>query len=344
MRFDKSCLRPILPAEVTDAENFPLADAVVGKIEDKKSLSRVLKLFGEKLPLGEEFQFLKRVNAAKGLVLICIIGESFQFDQDTWRQEHPEVAALFDETSISVQKVQGTQARTRAQWMAMKKIWPCKFHEDKALESLLCRETEDLWGDKDDAFSRHVDRMLRVLSLCQEQCSDESTALTEIKSLTQKKVGVHGALLFDPATQSQVLEVTSKDEEGRHSLRHAVMEAIATLAERHRETEARALKESQGEQGVSELMKEDSNKTVPECEKEEIGSTEKKDGSYLCTGLDMYLSHEPCLMCSMALVHARIRKVFFCTETPGSGGLVSVARLQEIKSINHSFEVFQLKL
>ncbi|KAJ8509988.1 hypothetical protein OPV22_000422 [Ensete ventricosum] len=49
---------------------------------------------------------------------------------------------------------------------------------------------------------------------------------------------------------------------------------------------------------------------------------------YLCTGFDIYLVWEPCTMCAMALVHQRIRRIFFALPNPNAGALGSVYRLQ----------------
>ena len=48
----------------------------------------------------------------------------------------------------------------------------------------------------------------------------------------------------------------------------------------------------------------------------------KPDG-YLCLRLEVFLTHEPCMMCSMALVHSRVGRVIFLSRTPQTGGLTA---------------------
>ena len=75
----------------------------------------------------------------------------------------------------------------------------------------------------------------------------------------------------------------------------------------------------------------------------DLTAVSSQDGSdqYLCTGLDIYLAAEPCIMCAMALVHSRIRRVFYIHAWPEGGALGSVYRLHVVKSINHHPRVFR---
>jgi tRNA-specific adenosine deaminase 3 len=76
-------------------------------------------------------------------------------------------------------------------------------------------------------------------------------------------------------------------------------------------------------------------------------SNESSSGAplvYLCTGLDVFISREPCVMCAMALVHSRVRRVIFAEKNTIDVGGLKGAQIHTERALNHRFEAFHLEL
>ncbi len=62
-------------------------------------------------------------------------------------------------------------------------------------------------------------------------------------------------------------------------------------------------------------------------------------GNYRLTDCDLYVTLEPCVMCSGAIMHARIRRVFFGARDPKTGACGSAIDLFAQPQLNHHAEV-----
>jgi tRNA-specific adenosine deaminase 3 len=62
---------------------------------------------------------------------------------------------------------------------------------------------------------------------------------------------------------------------------------------------------------------------LTEVEKEYYDKDNIASSGYLCVDLDIYLTNEPCVMCSMAILHSRFRRCIFSTRMPHTGGMTS---------------------
>mgnify|MGYP000450884819 CR=1 FL=1 len=75
-----------------------------------------------------------------------------------------------------------------------------------------------------------------------------------------------------------------------------------------------------------------------------INSDEFKNGQYLCTGYDMYLTTEPDCFEAMAITHSRFRRVIYGIPnhvTGGLGGAGNATAVYSLPGTNHHYRVFQ---
>eukprot|EP00928_Gymnodinium_smaydae_P023338 TRINITY_DN19302_c0_g1_i2.p1 TRINITY_DN19302_c0_g1~~TRINITY_DN19302_c0_g1_i2.p1 ORF type:complete len:293 (-),score=58.36 TRINITY_DN19302_c0_g1_i2:94-972(-) len=104
------------------------------------------------------------------------------------------------------------------------------------------------------------------------------------------------------------------DESDAHPLRHSVMVAIEKVAESARKVDAEG---------------------VPEAKRA------RTDEDYLCQDCEVVTTHEPCVMCAMALVHSRVRLVAYRASDEAFGGLGGCFSLHACPSLNHQLRVLR---
>ena len=64
-------------------------------------------------------------------------------------------------------------------------------------------------------------------------------------------------------------------------------------------------------------------------------------GNYRLTGVRLYVTVEPCLMCVGAMVHARVGTLLFGTREPKAGAVVSSQQALDHAALNHRVEVVE---
>jgi tRNA(adenine34) deaminase len=65
----------------------------------------------------------------------------------------------------------------------------------------------------------------------------------------------------------------------------------------------------------------------------------EKIGNYRLPGCELYVTLEPCAMCSGAMMHARLSRVVYAAVDPKTGACGSVLDLFKEEQLNHHTEV-----
>ena len=81
------------------------------------------------------------------------------------------------------------------------------------------------------------------------------------------------------------------------------------------------------------------NDPTAHAEIQAIRAAGEKVGNYRLTGATLYVTLEPCAMCSMALVHARVGRVVYGATDPKTGAAGSVFDTLISERHNHRIQV-----
>ena len=117
---------------------------------------------------------------------------------------------------------------------------------------------------------------------------------------------------------------------GGNTMAHAVMRVIGMIAKKRRacSADAQALgSDKDNEEHFTEAC-------LTSLEQRVYSASSIAPGGYLCVDMELYVTHEPCVMCCMALLHSRFRRVVFKQQMPNTGGLVAEELFQGRKRLS----------
>lgn len=338
-------LEAVLGEDVT--EPVPLIPVLTATVKDKKATSNLVKKLNNVHPIPN-LQHLKRVNSSQHegqTRILIILWELSQASLDIIKTMSPLSAGNLSilrtapdcnsrlsalgpdidldtavEDQLTVAHVAKFQPRSRAQYDTLRACagyWPTNFHPEKYLESQLSGVGHDMWTD----LARG--RVEQYMELCQAS---------------------GGGVVVDPNTGAVIAAGMGTVELTNHPLHHTAMVLVDLVA---RGQGGGAWDHTANTTGLSFTHSDSLPSSDPELILNSASlpaslSCVPTSGPYLCTGYDVYLWREPCHMCSMALLHMRVRRVVYCMATR-DGALGSVDMLHTREGLNHRYEVYRVR-
>lgn len=330
IKVSQKCLKAVLGSEFDLP--LPLVKVYIGEIVNVKDISRAILILNEKIPL-KGLQHLKRVR--KKEIIICPTNylDNTTLIPDYINEHISELKGVFN--NFKQIEVTELPPKVKRQYKEVNSIWPCNFHPNLYFEKLVENQMFE-----SEELARHRLYMEIVLEIIKWYAIIKTIKFAEDNILEN----INASLVVDPVTNKIV--AAAFDNRLDHPMQHSAMISIDNVAKTQNGGAWVDKLESPECPGISEellLYLKEKFTCVKFYRKEEKWQSEnddKKEVPYLCTGYYIYMFKEPCVMCAMALVHSRVKRVFFCLDNNKYGGLKSQVKLQTINSLNHHFEVF----
>ena len=152
-----------------------------------------------------------------------------------------------------------------------------------------------------------------------------------------------GAVIVDrnPGETSSVIAIAGDarwrhidraDEPGNGNVTaHATMRAIGMVARKRRTL----LHEGLASECGTEDWDLNADRPLTALEKDVYFTSAVARNGYLCLDLELYVTHEPCVMCSMAILHSRFSRVIFGQRMPRTGGLTAISQNNSPSQVNN---------
>ena len=258
----------------------------------------------------------RQIHTGKSNWIYIIAGEVKDLDKQQLAETLASVEGMEEPfiAQITAPANPPTSQVHAAMWTSQ--FWPTVYRKNNPLgphPSLLSRATEEI---KHDA-ALWMDLAYRVARKAKESGIGEPMGAVVV----QREEGKVQALSV--AGDARWHGELRKSSTG-NPIAHCALRAISMVAQKLVRYERRVA----GQPNEAPELDFDPFQDAPLLEDERIIFEEEHpnpDG-YLCHGLELYLTHEPCVQCSMGILHSRMGKVVFAQRQALAGGFCSEDR------------------
>lgn len=308
----------------------PLVRVIVAKLVGaKQDIPRACRVTNKMDEGLSELKHLRRIRNLPNGDIECIVAMSFRKPDMDDEEEIKSIEEKYKSENLfkdyRFTHVPVTAPRTDHQLKACTDVWPCKFAKsaylNQCIQGSLFVEPERL------VLKIIVNSLLNYISSNSNKCESAAVVFRCAK--------IYGVGLVNSETLSN------------NPVKHSTMISIDSVA-----TNAGA-----GHWKCNE-NEEIQNSIQEQLDKEEKLKDHRIDAHflpYLCTNYDIFVTEEPCFLCTMGLVQSRIRRLFFldnssanvstgCKQLCYPDKAIRDFLVHRDKRLNHRFEAWKITL
>lgn len=225
-----------------------------------------------------------------------------------------------------------------------RKYWPCTFNPaSQTIQKAPSLHVLQITKAELDRAA-HLESYFSLAGVVAAECVDEGLgrqiAAVVVDPLKNEVIAAAGDARWtgQPGDEKYANSYQHRQVDGRPEL-HALMRAVAMVSEKKERIKSNQQvstrsgdkfyntdHRSTAQTKTERIYTTTNTENIASCEKPSVlpdAQSEDRLNAYLCNGLDVYLTHEPCVACTMAMVHSRFRACVFARRMPQTGGCCS---------------------